>query len=106
MMRCPVMQLSATVEGMDITDRQATGTAARGVYLTVNDRGYALGLIRHRAWPAGCAGGTTGLARRRVRRQSPARTGATGVVPVTADAIYHAAGRRSPHLLIRPGWFI
>src|ERR1700758_1049122 len=27
MMRCPVMQLSATVESMDITDRQATATA-------------------------------------------------------------------------------
>jgi hypothetical protein len=35
MMRCPVMQLSATVEGMDITDRQATGTA-RAIHLTVN----------------------------------------------------------------------
>jgi len=31
------MQLSATVEGMDITDRQATGTA-RAIHLTVNDR--------------------------------------------------------------------
>jgi hypothetical protein len=45
MMRCPVMQLSATVEDMDITDRQATGTA-RAVYLTVNNCGYALALIR------------------------------------------------------------
>jgi hypothetical protein len=31
------MQLSATVERMDITDRQATGTA-RAIHLTVNDR--------------------------------------------------------------------
>jgi hypothetical protein len=41
MMRCPLMQLSATVEGMDITDRQATGTA-RAIHLTVNDRQYIL----------------------------------------------------------------
>jgi hypothetical protein len=41
-MRCPVMQLSATVEGMNITDRQATGTA-RAIHLTVNDREYILG---------------------------------------------------------------
>jgi hypothetical protein len=61
MMRCPVMQLSTTVEGMDITDRHTTETA-RAVYLTANNRGYALGLIRQRAWPAGCAGGPTGLA--------------------------------------------
>ena len=27
MMRCPVMQLSMTVEGMDVTDHQAAGTA-------------------------------------------------------------------------------
>jgi hypothetical protein len=40
-MRCPVMQLSATVESMDITDRQATGTA-RAIHLTVNDRPYTL----------------------------------------------------------------
>jgi hypothetical protein len=104
-MRCPVMQLSATVEGMDITDCQAAGTA-RAVYLTVDNCGYALGLIRQRPWPAGCAVGPIWLARSRVRRQSPARTGATGVVPVTADAIYYAAGRRIPHLLIRRGWFI
>jgi hypothetical protein len=48
-MRCPVMQLSATVESMDITDRQATGTAARAIHLTVNDRPYILGPIRRRA---------------------------------------------------------
>ena len=47
-MRCPVMQLSATVEGMDITDRQATGTA-RAIHLTVNDREYILGPIRRKA---------------------------------------------------------
>lgn len=39
MMRCPVMQLSAIVEGMDITDREATGTA-RATQRTVNDRQY------------------------------------------------------------------
>jgi xanthine dehydrogenase YagT iron-sulfur-binding subunit len=33
--------LSATVEGMDITDRQLTGFA-RAVHLTINDREYAL----------------------------------------------------------------
>jgi hypothetical protein len=42
MMRCPVTQLSATVESMDITDRQATGTA-RAIHLTVNDRPYIWG---------------------------------------------------------------
>ena len=50
MMRCPVMQLSVIVEGMDITDRQATGTA-RAIHLTVNDRQYSLGPIRRRARP-------------------------------------------------------
>ena len=50
MMRCPVMQLSATVEGMDMTDRQATGTA-RAIHLTVNDRDYILGPIRRKARP-------------------------------------------------------
>jgi len=35
------MQMSAMVEGMDIADRQATGTA-RAVHLTVNDRTYTL----------------------------------------------------------------
>jgi hypothetical protein len=56
-MRCPVMQLSATVEGMDITDRQATGTAGT-VHLTVNDRQYILGPIRRRARAAGGASGS------------------------------------------------
>lgn len=106
MMRCPVMQLSATVEGMDITDCQATGSA-RAVYPTVNNRGYALGLIHQRPCPAGCADGPIWLAPRRARRQSPARTGATGVVPVTADAVYYAPrDGGSPNLPIRPGWFI
>jgi hypothetical protein len=57
MMRCPVMQLSATVEGMDITDRQATGTA-RAIHLTVNDRPYILGPIRRRARGTGGASGS------------------------------------------------
>jgi xanthine dehydrogenase YagT iron-sulfur-binding subunit len=35
------MQLGAMVEGMDIADRQLTGTA-RAVHLTVNDREYTL----------------------------------------------------------------
>jgi hypothetical protein len=33
---------------MDITDRQATGTA-RAIHLTVNDREYILGPIRRKA---------------------------------------------------------
>ncbi len=57
------MQLSATVEGMDITDRQATGTA-RTVHLTVNDR--------------------------EGRRQEPTRDGGA---PVMANAVHQAAGR-------------
>jgi hypothetical protein len=57
MMRCPVMQLSATVEGMDITDRQAAGTA-RAIHLTVNDREYILGPIRRKARAAGGASGS------------------------------------------------
>ena len=56
-MRCPVMQLSATVESMDITDRQATGTA-RAIHLTVNDREYILGPIRRKARAAGANGST------------------------------------------------
>jgi hypothetical protein len=54
------MQLSVTVEGMDITDRHTTGTA-RAVYPTVNNRECALGLIRQKACPAGCADGRSGL---------------------------------------------
>jgi hypothetical protein len=51
------MQLSATVESMDITDRQATGTA-RAIHLTVNDRPSTLGPIRRRARAAGGASGS------------------------------------------------
>jgi hypothetical protein len=51
------MQLSATVEGMDITDRQAAGTA-RAIHLTVNDREYILGPIRRKARAAGGASGS------------------------------------------------
>ena len=42
---------------MDITDRQATGTA-RAIHLAVNDREYILGPIRRKARAAGANGST------------------------------------------------
>ena len=60
MMRCPVMQLSATVEGMDITDRHTTGTA-RAAYLTVNNRGVCRWADPPESLAAGCADGPAWL---------------------------------------------
>src|SRR5208282_5509124 len=94
MMRCPVMQLSVTVEGMDITDRQATGTA-RAIHLTVNDRQYILGPNRRKARAAGDSSGQslTGM-KKRPATKAFTTLPATGVSPMMVNAVSPAVGRR------------
>jgi hypothetical protein len=90
-MRCPVMQLSATVEGMDITDRQAAGTIP-AMHRMVNDRQYILEPIGRRARAALAArpdgheetSGDQGV------HELPA----TGAAPAMVNAVSPAVGRR------------
>ena len=97
------MQLSAMVEGMDITDRRLAGIA-RAVHLTVNDREYALevdpresllDVLRERLDLTGTKKGCDqGACEHR------------SVAPAIANAVHHATGQRIRDQPIRPEMLI